>query len=237
MSWAYAIALGMVAAMAGFLAVVLSGFSLLGMLASAYVCLSLMLVAIAYAGVGPAMLGKNSSGRLTWWAWLLFAPYRVLCHGAFWLARLLESGPAFVQVDESLFLGRQPIGSEARSACWGAVLDLTVEWAEVPSLRLPGAYRLLPVLDGTAPAPEPLTEAVAWLRARARQGTVLVHCALGHGRSACVVVAYLLAEGKHSTPREAEAYLRRLRPGVRLNAAQRRAILSIVRNQPIPDDP
>jgi protein-tyrosine phosphatase len=104
------------------------------------------------------------------------------------------------------------------------VLDLTVEWAEVPSLRSPGTYRLLAVLDGTAPTAEQLAEAVAWLRARTKEGTVLVHCALGHGRSACVVVAYLLAEGKHSTPREAEAFLRRLRPGVRLNAAQRRAV-------------
>lgn len=224
MSWAYAIALGIVAAMAGFLAVVLSAFSLVWSIVSAYVSLSLLLVAIAYAGGGPRMLGKHSTGQLTWWAWFLFAPYRVMCYGAFWLARFLESGPVFAQVDESLFLGRQPRDSEVRSRGWRAVLDLTAEWAEVPSLRSSSAYRLLAVLDGTAPTPEQLAEAVAWLRARTKEGAVLVHCALGHGRSACVVVAYLLAEGKHSTPREAEAFLRRLRPGVRLNAVQRRAV-------------
>ena len=60
-------------------------------------------------------------------------------------------------------------------------------------------------------------------RARA-EGPVLVHCALGHGRSATFVAAYLLAEGLAASLPEALDLLRRVWPGVRLSDAQRRLL-------------
>jgi protein-tyrosine phosphatase len=51
-------------------------------------------------------------------------------------------------------------------------------------------------------------------------GPVYVHCALGHGRTATVVLAYLLATGQVATLREGLARLRTLRPGVGLHRQQ-----------------
>jgi protein-tyrosine phosphatase len=61
---------------------------------------------------------------------------------------------------------------------------------------------------------------VAWLTERAGEGPVYVHCALGHGRSATVVVAYLVATGRAATVQEGLASLRSKRPGVSLLAPQ-----------------
>jgi protein-tyrosine phosphatase len=65
---------------------------------------------------------------------------------------------------------------------------------------------------------------VQWLSHRLKAGSVYVHCALGHGRTGCIVSAYLLATGVVPSIGEAVNLLRSLRPGVDLNRDQRRAL-------------
>jgi protein-tyrosine phosphatase len=80
------------------------------------------------------------------------------------------------------------------------------------------------LLDASAPTVGQLREAVAWLRELESLGPVYVHCAAGHGRSVCIVVAYLLAIGAADSIEAAERRLRELRSGVRLNADQIRSL-------------
>ena len=51
---------------------------------------------------------------------------------------------------------------------------------------------------------------------------VLVHCAHGHGRSAQVLLAAMLAAGVYKTHQEGLLALQAKRPKCKLNAAQRR---------------
>lgn len=105
-----------------------------------------------------------------------------------------------------------------------SVLDLAGEFPEERSQReLPG-YRSLPVLDATAPTEDELRSAVAWIAEAIGAGPVYVHCALGHGRSACVVIAYLLSVGAVDTVAEGVRLLRSLRPGIRLHPPQLRLL-------------
>ena len=117
--------------------------------------------------------------------------------------------------------GRRLSAREARAAGWVSVLDLACEFAATRPLRKLAGYRSLPVLDGTAPTGEQLRSAVAWLTEAVKAGPVYVHCALGHGRSACAVIAYLLSVGSVGTVAEGVAVVRSLRPAVRLQRAQR----------------
>jgi len=214
-------------ALAGIAATV--GWGVLGWpaLMFGYAALSLLLLAAAYGGVGPRLLAKRPDGRRSAWAWLWFAPYFLLNAVTFRLYRLLGREPAFAQVIPGLFFGRRLGAREARRAGargWVAVLDLAAEFPEVaPLRRLPG-YRSLPVLDAAAPTEEQLREAVAWLAGVVKSGPVYVHCALGHGRTACVVVAYLLAAEVVVTAAEGIRLLRISRPGVRLHGSQRRLL-------------
>ncbi len=190
------------------------------------------LLGAAYAGLGPRLLLKRPGGRRGPGAWPLYWPYFLLNELGFRLYRLTERRPPFDRVAPDLDLGRRLTASEASRAgtpTWAAVLDLAAEFAEVGPLRRAGAYRSLPVLDATAPTPGELAAAVAWLSERVPEGPVYVHCALGHGRSATVAIAYLLATGRAETVEEGLATVRSRRPGVRLNPAQMAALREFAR--------
>jgi hypothetical protein len=185
--------------------------------------LAFALLAAAYLGAGPRLLRKRPDGTRSPGGGLLFWPYFLLNAFAFWMYRVTSRKPAYTLIAPNLYLGRRLTDREARAAAavgWQAVLDLAPEFTEVRALRrLPG-YRSLPVLDATAPSWEELGTAVAWLREQVDRGPVLVHCALGHGRSGTVVIAYLVAAGRVTEVREGLALVRAHRPGVGLHPGQ-----------------
>ena len=100
-----------------------------------------------------------------------------------------------------------------------ALLDCT---AELPRRMWDcPAYLCLPVYDCGAPTVAQLDEAVEWAaEQRAAGREVLVHCANGHGRSATVLAACMLAQGLVQSPEEAESVMQRVRPLVKINSTQ-----------------
>jgi protein-tyrosine phosphatase len=205
---------------------------LLGWAVLPFLCtaVSFVLLSGAYAGAGPRLLFKSPSGRRSSWAWLLHWPYFVLNALTFASHRLLSREPPFVQVTPELYFGRRLTAREAASVPWNAVLDLAAEFAEVRPLRLRPGYRSMPILDATAPSLAELQSAVAWIRQSEKAGPVYVHCAFGHGRSACIVVGYLLSAGLVAAASEGQKLVQSKRPGVRLNPAQRRMLEELRRS-------
>ena len=186
--------------------------------------LSFGLLSLAYAGAGPSLLLKRASGRRTVWGRLLFGPYYLLNAATFSAYRRLSGEPPFAQVGHNLFFGRRLSAREAEELGCDHVLDLACEFAEAGSLRRRPGYRSLPLLDAAAPAHEQLREAAAWVADAVKSGPVYVHCALGHGRSVSVVIAYLLSAGLVGTVAEGVQLLRSLRPGAEPNPAQLRRL-------------
>jgi protein phosphatase len=92
-------------------------------------------------------------------------------------------------------------------------LDLTAEFSESGPLRAI-TYRNLPILDLTEPTREQLHDAATFIEEEAAKGVVYVHCKIGYSRSAAVVGAFMLANGRVSTAEEAVAHLRRVRPSL-----------------------
>ena len=91
-----------------------------------------------------------------------------------------------------------------------AVLDVC---AEYPRPRYRGSYRVLPLLDMVAPSENDLVQAASLLEALRRQhGKVLTCCALGYGRSAAVVLTWLLVYGGCRDLAQATAELKQARP-------------------------
>jgi len=193
-------------------------------LAWLYLAVSFVFLSVAYGGGGVWLLGKQPSGRRALWAWLLFGPYFILNALIFRCYRLVAGKPAYIEVAPNVFLGRRLLAGEATTGGWIRVLDLAAEFAETPSFRELAGYKSVPLLDAMAPTEEQLRSSVAWLTEGAATGPVYVHCALGHGRSACVVLAYWLAVGKVTTIAEGMRQLRVLRPGVRLHPCQRQSL-------------
>jgi membrane-associated phospholipid phosphatase len=175
--------------------------------------LAFALTAAAYLSLGPGIYRKTN-GRLPLSARLLFAPclagqYLSLFYYRRQCAAWNEITP---RVWVSARLSRREAG-QMRRAGVTAVLDLTAEFSETPTLR--GlAYHNVPILDLTAPTAEQMREAVDFISRHAEEGIVCVHCKVGYSRSAAVVGAYLLASGQVHTVGQAVAMLRKNRPSI-----------------------
>jgi len=174
-------------------------------------------VGVAYMAARPVMLGKRADGTLAPWAIVLLAPYLLLALLILRVERILTRERAADEVAPGIWVGRRPLGREIPDRVrW--VVDLTAELAASAAVRGRDGYLCVPVLDGTAPGEAALRD----LLARLREGDgVLVHCASGHGRSATVAAALMVARGLAADVEIAEALMRVKRPGIRLNATQR----------------
>ena len=103
-----------------------------------------------------------------------------------------------------------------------AILDVC---AEYPRPRYRGAYRALPLLDMVAPSENDLMQAASLLETLRRQhGKVLICCALGYGRSAAVVLTWLLVYGGCRDLAQATAELKQARPQMVLPTETAKAV-------------
>lgn len=180
---------------------------------------SLLLVAAAYAAIGPRAFQKDGYGRLGLAARLLLAPYLAGARLNAWLWTRDDRAPA--EVAGGVFIGPLPARAAGR---FGTILDLTAE------LEAPGGsprVRSLPCLDLVAPAAETLDAAADAIERARSGGTVLVACALGYGRSAAAVAHWLLRSGRAADEAAALAMLRKARPRIRLRPDLKAARLRI----------
>lgn len=199
-----------------------------------WVAASFALAALAYAGLGPKLLGKRPDGALPVWSYAVHGPFLLLGLVSMRFVHLTDPEPPFHEVAPGLFLGRRPTRRDRTafgSLGVASVLDLC---AELPLSAVLGrvSYLTLPVLDAEPPDPAQLRSAVAWIDDQLGRGKVLVHCALGHGRSSTVVAAWLLAHGAPGDALDVEARLRRIRPGVRFTPPQHAALEAFRRTLP-----
>jgi len=181
--------------------------------------ISLMLVALAYAGLGARLLGKKSDGSVSPWAMALHFPY-FLANWLVWWLRRLTSEPSRQLVAPGVWLGRRPRAGEIPEGV-GMVIDLTAEFPRPRSARDIG-YVCLPTLDGLAPKPKPFRQLVDNVVATDKD--VYLCCAAGHGRSAAVAAAVMIARNQAADVEEAEQILRSTRPAVALTRAQRKIV-------------
>jgi protein-tyrosine phosphatase/membrane-associated phospholipid phosphatase len=200
-----------------FVAVVVGGFALW----LCWLALALLMVAINYALLGERGFQKASTGRISWAARALYAPYRV---GAWINSRWwTRHRPDASQVIPNVWLGRLPGQAEDLRVRRLSVVDLTAELQTPDSL----ASCAVPTLDLIAPAPKELRRAATAIdRFEREHPAVLVCCALGYSRSAAAVATWLLITGRARTVSEAVALVRAARPEVVLREPHLRAIAS-----------
>ena len=184
-----------------------------------WVSVSLSVVAFAYLTGNAAVFQKQADGRLSAAATVLLLPYLVgvRLNMAYWLCGKAKTA----RVRDGVLIG----SVSAISDDLPAILDVC---AEYPRPRYRGAYRVLPLLDMVAPSENDLVHAASLLEALHRQhGKVLTCCALGYGRSAAVVLTWLLVYGGCRDLAQATAELKQVRPQMVLPPETAKAVEAV----------
>jgi hypothetical protein len=187
----------------------------------AWGAIAIGLVALAYARLGAGAFQKQGRSHSIA-ATALYAPYTACAwlNSRLWTRR--HPGPD--EVADGVWIGRMPSAAQMRAYRFAGMVDLC---AELPAPQGPCSHRGLPWLDLVAPSVDELRAAAAAIEAARREGAVLVCCALGYGRSACAVAAWLLVSGRADDVDAAAAVVGSRRRGARLGEAHRRALAEL----------
>lgn len=179
--------------------------------------LSWMMAGFGYAFLGARAFGKQTDGRLPLQNIVLLLPFLLVTWLLWHLQIALSKELHHVEVAPGLWLGRRCYVHELPSNI-RTVVDLTAEFAEPSTVREGRSYLCLPTLDASVPTTLAFAELVESISHS--EAPIYIHCALGHGRSATVVVAALVAKGIDTSLVAAEQRVKRARPGIEINAVQ-----------------
>lgn len=183
--------------------------------------LSWIVVGAAYGGLGAGIFGKRANGRMAPVSICLLLPYLSVTWFLWYMQQLLTKEPPYNEITPGLWLGRRCLGKELPSGI-ELIVDMTSEFSEPADLQLGRSYVCVPTLDASVPSDKAFADLVQIIVAS--PGPVYVHCALGHGRSAAVMTAVLVAKGSASTIEQAEQNVKQARPGTKINPVQRKML-------------
>ncbi|WP_194091000.1 diacylglycerol kinase family protein [Vibrio hibernica] len=164
----------------------------------AWVALSLSVVSIAYLCNFPHLFRKKPNGVIPNGIQLILAPFLIGAHYYNYWARHHDSVAPIQRIDPQLYLARRLFTKdleELKAQGIGSILDMTAEFHGLESSKAKREFQYfnLPVLDHKVPSKRQLLKALDWIDVQlADSKKVVVHCALGRGRSVFVLAAYLL---------------------------------------------
>lgn len=196
---------------------------------------SFLAIGLAYGRGAHRFWGKRDTGEIS--------ALRALACGPYWLLNWLlwhgqrgsTGGHACDLIAEAkegrgeVWLGRWPYARDLPAAT-SLIVDCTAEWPVRSGVIGERAYCAVPMLDGSVPADlAGFRQIVA--KIANHEGTAYIHCASGHGRSALVAAAVLLARGEALAAEQAIEQIRERRPKIRLNRAQQAFLAQFARSQ------
>jgi protein-tyrosine phosphatase len=175
--------------------------------------IALIIVALAYVGLGPGIFRKTNS-TIPWSARFVLGP----CLAGQYLSLIYYERRCrrWDEVTSRIWIGRllrKREATEAIEAGVTAVLDLSAEFPEAEPFRSV-CYRNISILDLTAPTIAQLEEMAGFIAEHSRSGIVYIHCKIGYSRSAAAVAAALISTGQVRGVEEALVRLRQVRPSI-----------------------
>lgn len=199
-------------------------------LALAWVTLSYLAVSLAYLLNHPTIFRKRSDGTIPFYIHWVFLPFLWVTQLYNAWQRRIDPVPSIQEIDTGLYLARRLFPSDVHNLKVeeiGAILDVTAEFTSLKwaSEHEHVDYLNLPVLDHSIPSNSQLYKALNWIHTHRKAGkSVVIHCALGRGRSVFVMAAYLLSQRPNASPDDVMEQIRAIRKTARLNKRQFKAL-------------
>ncbi len=199
---------------------------------------SFVLVALAYGLNDPWWMGKRSDGSLHLFHRIALFPYHT-CIRWIWIVHVaLSTEPAYDEVNEYLIVARRLVRSELPDNV-ARICDLTSEFSEPFAICHAAEYVSFPILDGSVPSIDALLAAVDQWKP-STEGRILIHCAMGHGRTGLVAATWLVVHGYAPSTTKALEMLVAVRPGIALHDCQLEFLSQVdqsIDSVPALDDP
>uniref|UniRef100_A0A0A9HRH3 protein-tyrosine-phosphatase n=1 Tax=Arundo donax TaxID=35708 RepID=A0A0A9HRH3_ARUDO len=152
---------------------------------------------------------------------ILFGPFLMLARTYAIVKRFMRKESVYDEITEGLYLGGWPFMLKHLPPGGPSVIDCTCELPR-SSFVPEDQYLCIATWDTRAPAPHQIELATRWACEKRSEGKpVYVHCAFGHGRSACVMCAILVALGIAENWKDAENIIRHRRK-IKMNALHRK---------------
>jgi len=196
----------------------------------AWTSLSLFLVGSAYWFNLASIFRKRQDGTIPWYIRWGFIPFLLGCRLYNHWARKRDSVPSMQKIDEQLYLGCRLFSADLEKIKANkitAILDVTAEFDGLDWSQFEDhiEYLNIPILDHSVPTSAQLNQAVNWLHRQVRANKqVLIHCAMGRGRSVLVLAAYLVCKDKQRNFAEVLQQIKQVRKTAGLNKWQLRAL-------------
>lgn len=175
---------------------------------------SLLMISVIYLFLGASGFQKNSHGHMSVGASILLTPYFVFAYINSRVWTWKNPKPSLITIEEGilpnhvqLYLGR--ISSGETLTRFDALLDVC---AELPvCIPVHCRYKLIPILDLSIPNLSQLEQGAESLEhliysvepSQLTSSRILVSCALGYSRSACIFAAWLIRYGHVKTAQDA----------------------------------
>ena len=199
-------------------------------LALGWAALSIWAVTLAYFFESPGLFRKREDGSIPLYIRWIFIPFLSGAQLYNSYERRRDSVPAIQEIEPGLFLACRLFPSDVDTlkqlnVC--AVLDVTAEfdamdWSVVSENI---QYLNVPTLDHQAPGPAKMHRAINWVdQQRRKDKGVVIHCALGRGRSVLMMAAYLLAKRPSDSVDDVLRKINQVRDTAMLNHSQYRRL-------------
>src|SRR6056297_1287328 len=224
----------------GALVAVLLAFLLNQWLLSAFfiwVAISLFLVSGAYLFDIPTIFRKSENGQISRWIRWAFIPFLFGVKLYNTLVLRNDTVAPIQKITSGLYLSRRLLSrdlEELKSKEISCFVDVKAEFAGLEGALNNGGFQYLtiPVLDHKTPSLDELRHGLNWIDTQRSLGrSVVIHCALGRGRSVFVMAAYLLSKDSTLTVQEALKSINDIRPTANLNSTQLKALENLHTNE------
>ncbi len=190
--------------------------------------LSLILVSGAYIFNLAKIFRKRENGVIPFYIRWAFVPFLLGAQIYNAYSRKHDKVPPIQKINDHLFLACRLFPSDIDTLKENgitAILDVTCEFdgLEWSSTQENISYLNIPVLDHSVPTHSQLNQAINWIHNHIKEDRrVVVHCALGRGRSVFVMAAYLLSQDKNADVHQVLAQIKETRETANLNKHQLR---------------
>ncbi|TMP38451.1 diacylglycerol kinase family protein [Pseudoalteromonas rubra] len=204
------------------------------LLPSIWLSASIACVYVAYALDRPGLFRKRTTGQVPFYIKALLLPYFIGAQLYNAWQRYQDSVPPVQEVKDNLFLACRLFPSDIpmlQSKQVDAILDVTAEFDGLNwSAEEQGLYYLnIPILDHQTPSETQLRHALNWITVMHQLNKkVVVHCALGRGRSVFVVAAYLMLQDPSLSVDDAMQFINSKRQTARLNRYQHHRLKALM---------